>query len=94
MTYMADTLEQIAEQIMRDHGHCDLYACCGHCREHEAAILSALQSLARERDALRANEDAIRSAYGWKRDGRELPALVAELAASLSAQEFRGQEGE
>jgi hypothetical protein len=55
-------------------------------------IISALQSLARERDDLRANEDAIRSAYGWKRDGRELPELIAELAASLSVQEPRGQE--
>jgi hypothetical protein len=56
-------------------------------------ILSALQSLAQEREALRANEDAIRSAYGWKRDGRELPDLVADLAARLSVQEPRGQEG-
>jgi hypothetical protein len=90
---MADTLEQIAERLMREYAHCD-FDDCGHCSEQQHAILSALQSLARERDALRANEDAIRSTYGWKRDGRERPTLVAELAASLSAQEFRGQEGE
>jgi hypothetical protein len=94
---MADTLEQIAERLVEDYAHCDgvhQSRHCDDCDHQRGAILSALQSLTRERDALRANEDAIRSTYGWKRDGRELPALVAELAASLSAQEFRGQEGE
>jgi hypothetical protein len=67
---MADTLEQIAERL-GDEVPDD---------STRAWILSALQSLARERDALRANEAAIRSTYGWKRDGRELPELVAELA--------------
>jgi predicted mannosyl-3-phosphoglycerate phosphatase (HAD superfamily) len=78
---MADTLEQIAEHLTRlalDHDSSTYEA------QHDE-ILSALQSLARERDALRANEDAIRSTYGWKRDGRELPDLVAELVATPPA---------
>jgi hypothetical protein len=141
MTYMADTLEQIAERLTTElftNGqgqHADrlvLTQRLGSGAEADLGgwcelavrdrIISALQSLARERDdlqralnattyqrdeawsglreaeaalaTLRANEDAIRSTCGWKRDGRELPDLVADLAARLSAQEPRGQEGE
>jgi hypothetical protein len=106
MTYMADTLEQIVERIqdtLSYHWDEECVAlvpeeCDGQrplCRRPRLLrdALSALQSLARERDALRANEAAIRSTYGWKRDGRELPDLVADLAARLSVQEPR-QEGE
>jgi DNA repair ATPase RecN len=95
MTYMADTLEQIAEQIMRDHGHCDLYACCGHCREHEAAILSALQSLAREREDLLKHQ--ARTTAAWQKAEQRVDRLqkkCARYATDLYDMQSRAEQAE
>jgi hypothetical protein len=72
---MADTLEQIAERLVDDYAHCDAVDDCGHCADQTRAILSALQSLARERDpeflsALLSKEQAMR---------REAEAALATL---------------
>lgn len=43
----------------------------------------ALASQEEELAAFRRNEAVIRSEYGWKRDGRELPELIGEALRSL-----------
>jgi hypothetical protein len=91
---MADTLEQIAERLVEDYAHCDgvhQSRHCDDCDHQRGAILSALQSLAQERDA----------AQAWAREQsmeeRELRQRLQEAEqklARLSVQEPRGQEGE
>jgi hypothetical protein len=58
---MADTLDQIAERIIHEFGHCDYVRPCGHCSEERDAIIKALREA--RADALRDAADAIEREY-------------------------------
>jgi hypothetical protein len=90
------TVEQIAEQIdckvqlaisaVRCDGSIPTGSFAPMIRDAlHAARAEALDTL----QAFQANDAAIRSTYGWKRDGRELPALIAELVQTVQAEAMR-----